>query len=165
MNRKLVEIITEQTTILLYNINTTIQTCDLDYVLCEMPVWKHLYHLLHSLDRWFINPERYDEPSFHEPNLNSLNIKSSRILTRNELIEYFNLIKIKINEYLSTLTDEMLSEKPGGCTYTRLALILGQYRHLCCHIGNINCTTIIETGKWPRVVGLDGNFTKELYEY
>jgi hypothetical protein len=164
LGRELVEVITEQTTILLHNINTTIQTCDLNLVLCEMPIWKHVYHALHSLDKWFINPDCYEEPFFHEPNLNSLEIKSFNTLSKNELIEYYDSIKIKIMEYLNTITDESLSEKPDGCTYTRLALILGQYRHLCCHMANINCTTIIQTGKWPRIVGLDGDLTKELYE-
>ena len=96
LNRVLVEEIKEQTTILLHNLDTTIQTCNLGFVLCEMPN--------------------------------------------------------KINQYLDTLSDEMLYEKPNGCNYTRLALVLGQYRHLNCHLGNINCTTIIETGEWPRVL-------------
>ncbi len=164
MSRKLVEEITEQTAIALHNVKTTIETCDLDFVLCEMPVWKHLYHTLHSLDMWFINPERYDEPPFHEPNLNSLDIKSEKTLSRERLSTYFGSIQIKINKYLNSLTDEMLEQRPQGCKFTRMALILGQYRHLYCHIGNINCTTIIKTGKWPRVVGLDGDLTKGLYE-
>ena len=164
LNRVLVEEIKKQTTILLHNLDTTIQTCNLGFVLCEMPIWKHLYHTLHSIDRWFINPDRYEEPSFHVPNLNSLDIQSEKILTRDELSNYFESIKNKINQYLDTLSDEMLYEKPNGCNYTRLALVLGQYRHLNCHLGNINCTTIIETGEWPRVVGLDGDLKKGLYE-
>ena len=34
---------------------------------CGMPLWKHLYHMLHSLDQWFINPEVYTDPPFHLP--------------------------------------------------------------------------------------------------
>lgn len=161
MSRELVDIITKQTEIMLYNVDITLHTCDLDVIVCEMPIWKHLYHSLHSLDRWFINPDKYDEPSFHEPNLNSLDIPSENVLFREELIQYFNEIKSKINLYLKGLTDDMLSEKPEGCEYTRLALVLGQYRHLMCHIGIINCSTIYETGKWPRVVGLAENYPKD----
>lgn len=164
MSKQLVDIITEQTVILLHNVNTTIQTCDMEYTLCEMPIWKHVYHMLHSLDQWFINPNQYQEPSIQKPNLNSLDIKSDTELTKEELISYYNLIKEKIMRYMESLNDNMLSEKPEGCKYSRLALILGQYRHLNCHLGNINCTTIIQTDKWPKVVGLDGNLTKELYE-
>ena len=64
MERKLVETIREQTVILLHNFSTVIRTCDLDFVLCGMPIWKHAYHALHSCDRWFINPDRYAEPPF-----------------------------------------------------------------------------------------------------
>lgn len=164
MSRNLVEIITEQTIILLHNVNTTIQTCDMNYILCERPVWKHVYHALHSADRWLINPEHYDEPSCHEQNLNSLDIKSEKVLTQNELLKYYDSIHLKVMSYLDALTDEMLSEKPDGCNCTRLALILGQYRHVCYHMGNINATTMILTGKWPRVVGLDGDLSKGMFE-
>ena len=33
---------------------------------------------------------------------------------------------------------------------------MGQMRHFYAHLGNINATPIIETGKWPRVVGMSG---------
>lgn len=164
MERNLINAITKQTEILFANVETTIATCDLDYVLCDMPIHKHVYHTLHSLDRWFINPNDYIEPSFHEPGLNSLDIESSKTLSREELNFYFDTIKSKIYSYLGSLTDDMLYTKPVNCPYTVLELILGQYRHLDCHLGNINCTTIINTGKWPRVVGLDGDLTKGLYE-
>ena len=31
---------------------------------CGMPLWKHIYHTLHSLDLWYINPrdKKYQEP-------------------------------------------------------------------------------------------------------
>ena len=164
MNKQLVEIIQEQTKIFLFNVNTTIQTCDVNFDLNGVPNWKQLYHALHSLDMWFINPERYIEPSFHESNLNSMFIKGEKALSKQELLNYFETVKTKIQQYLSTLTDDMLSESPDNCKYTRLALILGQYRHLYSHIGILNCTTIIQTNRWPRIVGLDGDFSKDLYE-
>ena len=158
MKRQLVDTIVEQTDIMFYNMNITLQTCNPNVIICEMPIWKHLYHTLHSVDRWFINPYIYKEPSFHEENLNSLDVKSEHILTKEQLIKYFENIKIRINKYLLGLTDDMLYEKPLACEYTRLALVLGQYRHLMCHVGIINGSTIKETGKWPKVVGLDKNF-------
>jgi hypothetical protein len=82
-------------------------------------------------------------------------------LTRKELSDYYQGIKEKIKLYLDGLTDEMLSLKPDRCRYTRLALVLGQFRHLYCHTGIINCSTIYQTGKWPRVVGMDADFSKE----
>jgi hypothetical protein len=35
-----------------------LQTCNLDFILCDLPVWKHVYHMLHSCDQWFINPKQ-----------------------------------------------------------------------------------------------------------
>ena len=40
---------------------------------CEMPLYKHIYHMLHSLDLWFINPndKSYQEPEIHIKDLNN----------------------------------------------------------------------------------------------
>lgn len=164
MNKELVNIISKQTDILLYNVKTMILTCNLNYCLCGQPVWKHVYHMLHSCDQWFINPNKYTEPPFHEPGLNSLDEHSEKTLSRDQLITYYESIRTKLAGYLNSLTDEMLVLPPERCKHSRLALILGQFRHLYAHLGNINCTTIIETGEWPRVVGMDADFSKGLYE-
>lgn len=140
MNDVLINTIIEHTNVMFYNFSITLKTCDMDTILCDMPIWKHVYHTLHSLDQWYINPEIYNEPNFHEPNLNSL--------------DYFETIKEKIMKYLNSLSDEDLYEKPDGCEYNRLSLILGQFRHFHCHMGNINATTIYNTNKWPRVAGM-----------
>ncbi|NLV59488.1 MAG: hypothetical protein GXY67_12080 [Clostridiales bacterium] len=165
MNKELVEIIRDQTVILLHNVKIAILTCDLEYVLCDMPLWKHVYHALHSCDQWFINPNSCPaEPPFHEPGLNSLDVQSNAALSRETLLAYYEQIRGKIQNYLGALQDEDLPKKPDHCPYTRMALILGQYRHLYAHLGNINATTMLQTGRWPRVVGLDGNLSRGLYE-
>lgn len=164
MGKGLVNIIKQQTAILFHNVKTAILTCDLDYVLCEQPVWKHVYHALHSCDQWFINPQKYEEPPFHVPGLNSLDIQSTRVLSRDKLLDYYEAVNTKISDYLDSLTDIMLYDNPEGSPYSRFALVLGQFCHLYAHLGNINCTTIIQTGQWPRVVGLDGDLSKGLFE-
>ena len=142
------------------NAEIMLQTCNMNYILCDLPVWKHAYHMLHSLDQWFINPKEYTEPSFHVDGLNSLNEFSEKTLSRAELLDYLGSIKIKITDYIDSLTDDMLSEIPNGCKTNRLGLILSQLRHFYAHLGNINGTTIIETNKWPRVVGITGKSGK-----
>ena len=129
MSCELISAIIIQTEVLFYNANTMLQTCNLDFVLCDMPVWKHVYHTLHSCDRWYINPMHYSEPDFHEPDLNSLDIQSERILSREELLQYLENIRIKILTYLESLTDDMLQEVPTDCKSNRLTLILSQFRH------------------------------------
>lgn len=156
MERRLVETLKNGTEIMFHNFYVTLVTCDMDYVLCEMPIWKHCYHTLHSCDRWFINPAKYEEPSFHEEGLNSLDVMSEKVLTREDLLCYFEQVKVKIMAYLDTLCDADLYEIPEDYIHNRLECIIGQMRHFYCHLGNINATTIIETGKWPRVVGMSG---------
>ena len=82
MSCELIKSIRKQTEVLFYNANIMIQTCNLDFVLCDMPVWKHVYHTLHSCDQWYINHKHYSEPDFHETNLNSLDISSEKVLSR-----------------------------------------------------------------------------------
>lgn len=140
--------------VMFHNAETAIKTCNLDFLLCEMPIWKHLYHMLHSCDRWFINPTVYDEPRFHTDGLNSLDEPPAvEPISRELLLNYLEQIRQKILAYITALTDDMLLEIPQGCKSTRFGLALSAFRHWYAHLGNINATTIIETGKWPRVVG------------
>ena len=124
---------------------------------CEMPCWKHVYHMLHSLDLWYINPrDRYfKEPDIHEKDLNNLDVVSSKNLTRKEIDSYFSGIVGKILAYLSELTDEQLLEYPADCEYSRFTLILAQFRHLQSHMGMLIGFIIDYTGLWPRVLGLE----------
>lgn len=128
MRRDLVKTIKDCTEILFLNFETTLKTCDMDYVLCGMPIWKHCYHTLHSLDQWYINPYDYTEPPFHEDKLNSLDYldENGKVLTREELTEYFKTIQAKIINYLDNLSDEDLYEIPKDCKYNRLEHVLGQ---------------------------------------
>lgn len=68
-----------------------------DNLYCGMPCWKHIYHMLHSLDVWMINPRdpNYQEPSIHEPGLNNLDFVSSKQLTRTEINQYLQTVSQK----------------------------------------------------------------------
>ncbi|MCL2321345.1 MAG: hypothetical protein FWC47_04475 [Oscillospiraceae bacterium] len=157
MSCELVNAIKKNTEILFKNANIMLQTCNLNFILCDLPAWKHVYHQFHSLDQWFINPSQYIEPDFHEPGLNSLNEMSKKVLSKEDLEQYLEKIRIKIMKYLDSLTDDMLYEVPQGFNDNKLSLIISQHRHFYAHLGNINATTIIETNKWPRVIGITGS--------
>ena len=160
MKYDLVNAIKLNTETMFINADIMLQTCDMDYVLCDMPIWKHCYHMLHSLDQWYINPKEYEHPLFHTENLNSLDITCEETLSKEQLQEYLQSIKAKITDYLNSLDDEMLYEIPTGCKQNRLGLIMSQFRHFYAHLGNINATTIVETNQWPRVVGITGKSGK-----
>ena len=137
-----------------------------DKCYCEMPMWKHIYHMLHSLDLWFINPrdKNFIEPAIHEKGLNNLDVFTDKKITRDEINQYFNDISVKIKDYVSHTKDEELLSTPDNCEYTRFTLILSQFRHLHSHMGMIMGFVIDDTGKWPRVLGLESPIPSEPYD-
>jgi hypothetical protein len=142
--------------VVFHNIRACLLTCDMDAEFAGLSIWKHVYHTLHSLDRWYINPEIYTEPPFHQPNLNSMCYKpDGLVLSKDMLLKYYEEIKAKIYDYLDSLDDEMLLQIPEKCESDRMTLILAQLRHLFLHIGIINAATVMNTGKWPFMGGLD----------
>lgn len=130
------------------------------------PLWQHIYHMLHELDRWFINPRDNDfvEPPIHTPRLEDLNIYPASHLDRRALDEYFYTIKAKLSVYLTELHDEDLLQKPDHCEWTRLTLILTQYRHLHLHLGMLMGFVQAETGLLPRTLRPGEDLPKPPYD-
>lgn len=169
VQEKYSDIIKEQTNRALWEVENVI-ACIPDAMwekeYCGMPLWKHVYHMLHSLDLWFINPDDpgYVKPWFHDKDLNNLDVVTNKLLSRETLEAYFLEIEKKIKNYTENLEDDMLLLKPEGCKYTRFTLILAQHRHLHTHMGMIMGVITAETGLWPRVLGLEGKFPDGEYE-
>jgi hypothetical protein len=152
-------VIAEQMERVLWNVNNIIECVPeemWDKVYCEMPLWKHIYHMLVSLDRWYINPRVYKAPAFHEENLNNLDVPTQKKLSKETIRLFMTEVERKIKEYNNNLRDEVLLTKPENCEWTRFILILGQIRHLHSHMGMIMGFIIAETGQWPKVIGLEG---------
>jgi hypothetical protein len=131
------------------NIRTSIRTYDRDALCCGAPCWRWVYHALHSADKWFINPNDYEEPAFHEEGMDNPDNPCGTVLTDAQLLAYLDSIEEKTCRYLDSLTDEMLYEKPENCNYTRMELVLRQYRHLSFHTGMLNGQTAVATGQFP----------------
>ncbi len=130
------------------NIRTSIKAYDRDAVCCGAPCWRWVYHALHSADKWFINPYVYEEPPFHEEGMDNPDNPSSVVLSDEQLLDYLDQIEQKTLDYLDSLTDEMLYGRPENCPYTRLELVLRQYRHLSFHTGMINGQIAASTGRF-----------------
>lgn len=122
---------------------------------CEMPMWKHIYHMLHSLDQWYINPRVYVQPPCHKEGLNNLDFVSDTSLSREDIENHFRIVRKKIIKYDNSLTADILLQKPERCEWSRFELILAQHRHLHSHLGMIMGFIIEDTGKWPKVLGLE----------
>lgn len=71
------------------------------------------------------------------------------ILSDEQLLDYLYSVEKKTMDYLDTLTDDMLYEKPENCRYTRMELVLRQFRHISFHTGMLNGQTALATGKFP----------------
>ena len=169
MRESFVPIIEEQTHRALWEVGNVIECIPdglWDKVYCGMPMWKHVYHMLHSLDLWYINPRdsQYKEPLFHEPNLNNLDVVTTKCLMKCDVDIYWHHVSEKIKSYILELTDEQLAECPPDCEYSRFTLILAQFRHLHSHMGMIMGFIIADTGLWPRVLGLEAPFPEGEYQ-
>ena len=146
--RELIEIIKETIKPNFLNIKTSIKAYDRDAICCRAPCWRWAYHALHSADKWFINPFMYEEPAFHEEGMDNPDNPTSVVLSDEQLLDYLDHVAEKTFEYLDTLTDEMLYEKPKNCPYSRMELVLRQYRHLSFHTGMLNGQTAVATGQF-----------------
>jgi uncharacterized damage-inducible protein DinB len=118
------------------------------------PLSEQLYHMLHSMDKWYISPETYTEP-YSVLKIQPPESGSIPHLTKPELQAYWSSIKDKVNRYMETLTDESLKDCPEKCRFTRLELILGQYRHFMYHIGLAHGCIRSETAHNPEYIGLN----------
>jgi len=153
VNDELVGIIDEQTQLLFVNAEDTLNAIEegqlYDTAICDWPLGEQAYHALHSLDQWFINPNNYEEPP------DTRRKTEARRLSKTDLMNYYRCIRAKIAAYLKKLDNEMLAERPPGCQFTRLALVLGQHRHFMYHIGLIHgCLRIHSGGQNPPYTGL-----------
>ena len=71
MNNTLCMIIKDTVKPNFLNIRTSIKAYDRDALCCGAPCWRWVYHALHSADKWFFNPNVYEEPSFHEEGMDN----------------------------------------------------------------------------------------------
>lgn len=160
MENQLTMVIKDQTDRALWEVKNVIDCVPDDLwsrEYCEMPLYKHIYHMLHSLDLWYINPNdpSYREPDIHIDSLNDLDVKTARFITRIEINDYYMAVKNKITAYTNFLNDGMLNERHVDCSYSKFELILAQFRHLHTHMGMIMGFIIEATGQWPTVLGLE----------
>ena len=143
------------------NLETAIRTYDRNALVCGSPAWRYVYHAIHSADKWFFNPFIYDEPDFHEEGMDNPDNPCATELTDEQLIDYLHNVRQKTLDYIDSLTDEELYEKPESCIYTRLELLIRQYSHMAFHTGMINGQTIEKTGRFPVYVAANTMFRLE----
>ena len=148
------------------NVEDQIQKADLEAVFDAENNSRYIFHYLHSMDRFFINPIDYvyegeklfgipESLSVIDPKRAGYESDTSIVISREQLTAYLEHIKSKIERYFETLTADKLLEKPEGCEYTRLELILGQFRHLMWHVGVSSAITFNAKHEWNDFTGLN----------
>ena len=159
--------IKNQTEINFINIRDQIEVAELEAVFDGVNGSRYIFHNLHSMDRFFINPVNYEyegEKLFGiSENLSVISTAregyvedTSIVISREKLLAYFEYVKNKIEKYLDGLTAEELLQKPEGCEYTRFELILGQFRHQMWHVGLSSAITFEGKKIWNEFTGLSG---------
>lgn len=119
-------------------------------------IWKQMYHMIHSLDKHFIDPSSFQEPPIQEKNLDVIYLDRGKELSRETIFDYYRDVSKKIKAYLSSLNDQSLEETVtvNNSNYTRLELIIAQLRHVFYHIGYLHCCIKNEKGRTPEYIGL-----------
>lgn len=146
------------------NLEIAIRTYDRQALICGVPAWRYVYHSIHSADRWFFNPFVFAEPDIQPPGERPDypdNPWPAPPLSDEQLLAYLDQVRQKTTTYLTALSDEELNACPPDCPYSRLELVLMQFRHLCLHVGMLHGQTIERTGRYPAVVGPDTQFRLE----
>ncbi len=147
------------------NIRDQILMADLETVFDGENNSRYIFHYLHSMDRFFINPCDYvyegeklfgidEKLSVIDPKREGYISDTSIVISRQHLMDYFNYVKTKIDSYFETLTFESLLQKPRSCDYTRLELILAQFRHMMWHTGLSSAITFNSKKEWNDFTGL-----------
>ena len=154
----LVRVQTERTLWEARNVMRCAADCGLwEAVYCEQPVWRHVYHMLHSLDRWYMDPGSFMEPDIHVEGLNDLDKNvNAPVFSLSAMESYLDGITEKLRAYLTALRDDELALPPEGSQSARLALAVAAIRHLTAHFGMVMGFVIAERGKWPLTIGMQG---------
>lgn len=147
--KTLCEIIKAQVGANYLNLETAIKTYDRNALVCGAPAWRYVYHTIHSADKWFFNPFVFDEPLFHEEGMDNPDNTCATELSDTELLEYLEKVRQKTFGYLDALSDKELYECPENCKFTRMDLVLIQFRHMSIHTGMLNGQTTERTGRFP----------------
>lgn len=143
------EVIWRETDANFANLMIALKTYDRDALVKGAPAWRFVYHTLHSADKWFFNPYQYIERPEHEEGSDNPFAPMSRVWSDEELLKLLEQVKQKTFRYLDQLADSALSECPPDCPFTRLELILMQFRHISVHIGMLHGLTVEKTGRFP----------------
>lgn len=143
------EMIKKQVNANFVNLETAIRTYDREASVCGSPAWRYVFHTIHSADKWFFNPSEYEERDFYESGMDNPDNPCRTVLSDEDLLRYLDTVRQRTFDYLDSLSDDDLYRYPENCEFSRLELIMMQFRHISFHTGMLNGATIERTGRFP----------------
>lgn len=99
-------------------------------------IWKRIIHTLESVDYWLVDFSKYHFKSIFKDLSAEMNQVNKQVLSKNETLEYFNLIHKKVEIFFCEIDDTILRKNSFSypkCTY--LDIILCQIRHIQINTG------------------------------
>ena len=103
------------------------------------PYWQHIYHALVGPDFWF-RMEEFRLYSFKKDVTPDLTVKSKDSLTREEMGQYYRIVKEKCDRFFNSMnTQKLFLESYISKEHTNTDLVLSQIRHIQHHVGFCNC--------------------------
>ena len=121
--------IKNQTEINFINLKDQIEVAELAAVYDGVSASRYIFHNLHSIDRFFINPNDYvyegerlfgiaEKLSVIDAERAGYVDDPSIVIAREKLLAYFDFVKDKIEKYFKGLTSEALLQKPEPRTFS-----------------------------------------------
>jgi len=126
-------------------------------------IWKRILHVLESIDFWFDDFTDYHFDKLFGNYSAEMDIYNKSILTKNDIFQYLDLLKVKVQNFFNIMNDELLlkaSVKHPDVTF--LDIILSQIRHIQINIGYCNEKFNIIGIKSPEWLGYNEESIKDI---
>lgn len=111
----------------------------------DVPFWHQVFHFVIFIEYWL--REAYDGSEYRsilfderiDREIDAV-IPEDISVSRAEMQEYLDRIRMKVERFFKALDDEKLGEpiEPGNLQYTYTDVIVGQIRHIMYNIGYLN---------------------------
>lgn len=105
-----------------------------------------LFHLVTSLDKWFIDPDG------ERGNVVEMLRRAHHRIPAADMASYFKDICERIREFIRSNPD--WESSPGEMEWSHLELVMGQFRHAMHHVGYLHAYLRIKGVKPPEWIGL-----------
>lgn len=102
-------------------------------------IWKRILHVLESIDFWLNDFSEYHFKKLFFNFSAEMDICNKSVFTKNDVLQYQDLINDKIENYFNIMNDELLIKTSSNhSSVTYLDIILSQIRHIQINIGYCN---------------------------